>query len=338
MTKKLAYPIVLNVIFIFSLAVFSQNVQAQNNISEDMPEAPMTGMSDPIDSPPQNNLASQITEPNKSGLSAEPEVTVNISEPPETPQAPKPSQSNSAQPLEITADGTLEWHRNELQFIATKNALAQQGDVSLAGEKLTADYRDDAGNNFEIWRVRANTSVRVQSRDTIAYGDEAIYDLTKGYAEITGGDLKLESPGQTVTARDKFEYWTEEGRLIAYGDATITRVNDQGETNTLKADTITAYMKNNEAGKQVLDRMEAEGNVVITTPSEILTGNKGIYNANTNIAEITGAVEIKRGPNILEGTKAEVNLNTNISRMFGSGTPSGQVRGVFYPNAKKGSN
>lgn len=241
--------------------------------------------------------------------------------------------TNSQQPLEITADGTLEWHRNDNIFVATNNAKAEQGEVSVAAAKLTADYKDGDGQDFEIWRVRAEQDVHIQSRDTSAYGDNATYDINKGYAEITGSDLRLISPDQTVKARDKFEYWAVEGKLVAIGNARIIRENEQGEINTLDADIITAYLKDNDQGQRVLERMEADGNVVITTPTETLSGDAGTYNAGTQIAEITGNVEIKRGPNILEGGRAEVNLETSVSRMFGNGGTRGQVRGVFYPGS-----
>lgn len=299
------------------------------NITESPEEplsAPMTGFDEPT-------AADKSPAPETRPETAATQVQDN----PVKPLKTASPSTNANEPIEITADGSLEWHRNDSSFIATKNALAKQGDVSLAAEKLTADYKDGNGSKFEIWRVRANESVRIQSRDTQAFGDQANYDISTGYAELTGDNLKLVSPDQTVTARDKFEYWTNEGRLVAIGDASLTRVNEKGETNTLKADTLSAFMKDNAQGKRVLDRLEATGNVVIITPTETLSGQKGIYNASTNMAEITGNVQIKRGPNILEGTKADVNLTTNVSRMFGGGNAKTRVRGVFYPNSEKRS-
>lgn len=243
--------------------------------------------------------------------------------------------TSSKDPIEILADATLEWHRNDLKFIATKNASATQGDVSIHAQTLTADYHDDAGKKFDIWRVRADQDVQLKSKDTTAYGDKADYDIAKGYAEMTGNDLKMVAPDQTLTARDKFEYWVTDGKMIATGDATIVRKNEKGEINTLKADQIVAYLKTDANGKRVLDRMEAHNNVIITTPTEVLTGNQGTYNAGTNMAEINGNVKIQRGPNTLEGAKADLNLTTNISRMFGGSGSRGRVRGVFYPGSEE---
>lgn len=248
--------------------------------------------------------------------------------------APTHAQENlgtkSDAPLEITADESLEWHRNEKVFIAKKNAVAHQGDTDIGAQLLTAYYREPAKGNVEVSKVTADTDVTVKSGQTVAYGQKAEYDIDSGLAVMTGDNLKMTGPDQTVTAQERFEYWVEEGRLSAIGRAKVTRLED-----TVEADEVSAIFKQNEKGQRVLDSLEANGNVVITTPTEVVTGANGVYRADTNIAELTGGVTIKRGPNVLEGEKAEVNLTTNISKMYGNGESSGRVRGVFYPGSEK---
>lgn len=233
-------------------------------------------------------------------------------------------------PLEITADESLEWHRAEKVFIAKKNAVATQGEANIAAQTLTAHYREDVKGNMEIAKVTADQQVTITSNETIAYGQKAVYDLDTGLATMTGDNLKMVGPDQTVTAQDRFEYWMNEGRLSAIGRAKVTRLED-----TVEADKVSATFMENTAGERVLDSMEATGNVVITTPTEVITGAYGIYRAKTNIAELTGGVQIKRGPNILEGEKAQVDLNTNVSKMYGSAQSGGRVRGVFYPGSEE---
>lgn len=242
--------------------------------------------------------------------------------------------SNSNEPLTITADRSLEWRRNDNQFIANENALAEQGDVAIATDKLIADYRDSNGNNIEIWQTTAQGNVILSSKDTRAFGDLAVYNLDKGYAEITGDNLRIIAPDQTVTAQDRFEYWVTDGRFVAIGNAKVTRMSEQGEKSTLNADSITAILKNNDKGQRVLDRLEAKGNVTIITATETLKGQEGFYDSNSNIAKIRGNVKISRGPNTLEGERAEVDLSTNISKMFGGSTPQSRVKGVFFPGSE----
>ncbi len=236
----------------------------------------------------------------------------------------------SDEPLEITADESLEWHRTEKLFIAKKNAVATQGETNIAAQTLTAHYREDAKGDMEISKLTADDAVTITSNETTAHGQKAVYDLDSGLATMTGDNLKMVGPDQTVTAQDRFEYWINDNRLNAIGRAKVTRLED-----TVEADKVSATFKESAEGERVLDAMEATGNVVITTPTEVVTGSHGIYHAETNIAELSGGVQIKRGPNILEGEKAQVNLNTNVSKMYGSAQTGGRVRGVFYPGSEE---
>lgn len=239
---------------------------------------------------------------------------------------------NSKEPLNISADKTLDWDRTKQTFTANGNALAAQGDVSIAAEKLNAAYKENkiTGNDFDIHTMTATNNVVITSADNKAYGDKAVYDLTKEIAVMTGSNLRLITPEQTITAKDQFEYHAAAGKLIASGDAKIIRPTD-----TLRANALTAYLTNNEKGERVLDKMTAEGNVVITTPTEKVTGTYGTYNGKTKIAELTGGVTITKGPNILQGTRATVDMNTQISRIFGSPKTNGRVTGTFYPGSEK---
>lgn len=250
-------------------------------------------------------------------------------------------KSNNKKPIEITANDSLEWLRADKRFIARTDAKAKQGTVAIEAQILTADYRESDKSDIDIYKMTADNNVVITSKENKAYGQKAIYDVDQGMAVMTGDNLKMTAPDQTVTARDKFEYWAADGRVIAYGDAKIIRPKPTGGTDTLRADKISAILKDNAKGERVLHSMEAIGNVVITTPTEVITGAYGIYKADVNKAEIKGNVKIKRGPNILEGERAEVDMNTNTSRMFGgaqagaAGQSGGQVRGVFYPKSEK---
>lgn len=245
------------------------------------------------------------------------------------------SNANAEQPLEITADKTLEWLRGVKQFIARGNALAVQGTASVAAQTLTADYREGKESNIEIHTLTAENNVVLKSGTDTAYGDRAVYDLDQGLATLTGQDLRLVSPGQTITAQDRFEYWTNTGKVHAIGNAVVIRPKPQGGQDRLLAKKITATLKKDANGKQALDTIEAFDNVVITTPTEKITGAYGIYRAATNKAELTGGVTITRGPNILKGVRAVVDLNTNTSKIFGGGAGNNRrVSGTFFPGSE----
>lgn len=254
--------------------------------------------------------------------------------------------NNNSQPIEITATETVEWLRNEKQYVARKDVIVRQGQMEIHADLLTADYREGQASSMEIWQLTAEGNVRIKDETNTAYGDKGVYDVTNGIAILTGQDLKLVSPDQTVTASERMEYHANERLAKAVGNATVKRTKD-----TVKADTLTAYFKgegtnaapaaaktpdasNPLGGSGNIDRLEAEGNVVIITPTEKLHGNKAVYNADTNTATMSGNVKIERGENTLEGARAEVNLTTNVSKMFGSEKNGGRVRGVFFPGSE----
>lgn len=234
-------------------------------------------------------------------------------------------------PVEISAGKTLEWHQNDKQYIADGDVEAKQGDVTILADTLVADYREDnKGGNVQIWQLTADKNVRIKNTDSTAVGDKAVYNVDTGVAILTGESLSLTTPDQVITALERMEYDTANGKAKAVGNAKIKRGSD-----TLTANTLTANFSKDQDGKQTLNSAQANGNVTIKTPDETITGDNGFYNADNNSVEVKGSVKIVRGPNVLEGERAEVNLTTSVSKIFGSSSGDTRVKGVFFPGSKK---
>jgi len=232
-------------------------------------------------------------------------------------------------PVQISAQESLEWHRNDLFFKARKDVEVKRGDTTLYAASMIARYSDSPKKSVDVYRVEATGAVRIVSPDGTAYGDKAIYEVKKSYAVLTGDDLRVEAEDQSLRAQDKIQYWVADGRLEAVGAAEAQREGDK-----IQADKMIAIFADNAQGKRVLKSLEALGNVIITTPNERLTGKQAIYTAATNVAELKEDVQITRGPNILEGARAQVNLKTNVSKIFGgASSEGGRVSGTFFPGS-----
>lgn len=249
--------------------------------------------------------------------------------------SPAPAAADaSAQPLEITADSALEWNRDKRVYIARTNAKAVQGQFSVTADTLTAEYDDSQGGTTTITRLTAEGHVVLTSATSKATGDKAVYDVVKGEAVVTGNNLAFEDKDLRVTATEKFEYYAADGRIVAHGSPVVTSGQD-----TLKADHVTAWV--NRSGTPApqgqsgnLQRAEAAGHVVITTPGEAATGDRATYDAMAGKAELIGNAEIKQGPNWLKGDRAEMDLKTKVSKMHGE-KGTGKVKGVFFPAKMK---
>ena len=75
----------------------------------------------------------------------------------------------------------------------------------------------------------------------------------------------------------------------------------------LNADMLTVHYREAEggAGNLGVSRIDAEGNVVVTSAGEIAQGQRGIYNVEDGIIDLVGGVVLNQGNNIVEGLVAE---------------------------------
>lgn len=238
-----------------------------------------------------------------------------------------PAFAASGEPVEISAAQSLEWNRAAKTYTARKDAIARQGGMEVRSDKLTAFY-SEADGGTDIRKMTAEGNVVLSSPPYRGYGDHAVYDVASGNATLTGRNLKLETDTEYLTARDKIEFFGQESKMVATGEAVAVRGTDK-----LSSDVITGFFAEDAQGKLALRRMTAEGGVVIATEKETVTGDRGVYDVEKQQATITGRVRVLQGQNWLEGTRGEVDLKTGIAKIFApdNAATEGRVKGVFYP-------
>lgn len=228
-------------------------------------------------------------------------------------------------PIEVLADRGIEWEQGRQRFTARGNATATRGDVTVRADELVAYYREGAaGGATEIHRLEARGAVRITSPEETATGDAAFYDVDQGRIELIGNPVRLVTPNETLTARERLTYDVRDRMATAEGAATVR----QGER-TVQAQKLVAHLSETE-GRTTVERVEALGGVTIVTPQETAQGSQGNYDAKTGIATLTGSVKITRDENVLTGSKAIVNLQTGVSTLYGGGA-EGRARAVLVP-------
>jgi lipopolysaccharide export system protein LptA len=253
-------------------------------------------------------------------------------------------------PLAIDADNGIEWRRDEQVYVANGHAKAVRGDITLLADQLIAHYRAPppspgaetaaknpgdatpptaAGGN--IYRVDAIGHVVISTPTERAVGDRGIYDLDKAVMVLTGDNLKLTTPTQAITARDSLEYWDQRRLAVARGNAVATEKDRR-----VAGDVLTAHVTQDaKTNASRISRIDAFGNVRVSSPTQIAQGAKGVYNLDTQIATLVDHVRVTQGQNQLDGDYAEVNLSNGVSRML-SGKAAGQagsrVSALIVPN------
>ena len=177
----------------------------------------------------------------------------------------------------------------------------------------------------------------VESRDLVASvtASGQIQPRTKVdvSADVTGKIVRLDTQTEKISANQSLEYWDTKRIAVARGKALA--IKDGRE---LRADVLTAHLKETKRGALELARMEAFGNVEVATQNEVARAEYGDYDPDTGIANMAGSVKISRGTSQLNGEFAEVNMKTGVSRLLAQpkGAPSGgkRVRGVMQPESK----
>lgn len=286
-----------------------------------------------------------------SGLAASTLVLAKDAKPAPQPDGGIDLASSSGQ-LEVTSDNGIEWSKDAKEIIARVNAKSTKGNTTVTSDTQTAYYRDKTpaagapapkaeanksdteSSSSEIWRVVADGTVEIFTPTQHAYGDHADYNIDDAVVVMTGDHLKMTTPKDIVTARDTLEYWENKHQAVARGDAVA--ITDQGKR--IQADTLVADFDKNKQGQDVIKFAHGYDHVVLTTPTDVVTGDRADYVVETGIVTVTGSVKMTRANNQLDGGYAVVNLNTGISRMFPAppgGKGDRQVKALVTPAQKK---
>jgi lipopolysaccharide export system protein LptA len=90
-------------------------------------------------------------------------------------------------------------------------------------------------------------------------------------------------------------------------------------------------------GTQVT-RIEAEGTVRLSNPTDTAEGDRGVYDVAAQTVRLDGNVVLTSGDNVVRGSRLDMDLRTNVStvRSVAEGGQQQRVRALFVPK-KNGS-
>jgi len=265
-------------------------------------------------------------------------------------------------PIAISAASGIEWQQDAQVYIARGNAVATRGTTEVSADTLTAHYRPSkgAGGDTEVHRLNADGHVTIKGETQTVVGDQAVWDVDQQMGVVTGKAMKLTTATDVVTARDSLEWYDQKQIAVARGDAVAIKEN----VKRIRADVLTAHMTKDKPkltgaapaatpGKPAatkpgakdessrISRLDALGNVLVSTATDIARGDYGVYNADTGIVTLLGNVTITRGDNAIRGQYAVVDLNNNVSRMMPTagkpGSPGSRVEGLFIRQDRSGT-
>lgn len=147
---------------------------------------------------------------------------------------------------------------------------------------------------------------------------------TFGDSSDAGADIHIES--------DVLEIEQKTRKAIFTGRVDATRGNMRLRSNSLVAEY--REVKNGEQTKTEITKLDARGNVIVTSKDKKAVGEWAIMLPQDGKVTMGGNVVLTQGATVIEGETLEMDLNTGKSRLIGSKGGKGRVKGVFVPSRK----
>ncbi len=144
------------------------------------------------------------------------------------------------------------------------------------------------------------------------------------------GSLKNhDSDAPVDVSSDHLEVQDKANRAILTGNVQVR----QGDL-TLAAPRMTAaYLPGSKGGDPQLQRLDATGGVLLTSPTETARSSLAIYDLDRRLVTMLGGVTLTRGTNTVRGGRMVYDLNSGRAAMDGSavggGGTGGRVTGRF---------
>ncbi len=93
-------------------------------------------------------------------------------------------------------------------------------------------------------------------------------------------------------------------------------------TTVLKTDRLVVFYQGSPTGEgpQQVSRLEAKGNVLVTSPTQTASGDNGVFDTAANTIVLTDNVVLTQGDNVIRGPKLQIDINTSQAKMIGAGT------------------
>ena len=191
--------------------------------------------------------------------------------------------------------------------------------------ELTLDEKDrSAESPSPITLTGPQLSIKADSFSLQDNGDNIfLYGKSQVHFRDTNKDKKL-----FLFATKEIHFDRSTSTLTAEESAQL-----RDGTNTLKADHLVIHLNETGSYKYELKDLEAYGNVVVKTPTDVVRGDEATYDMNT--AVVTGNAQIERKGGKVAGAKISIDLHTGISTIVSA--PTQRVKGHFIPGLFKGN-
>ncbi|MEM6614901.1 MAG: lipopolysaccharide transport periplasmic protein LptA [Pseudomonadota bacterium] len=163
-------------------------------------------------------------------------------------------------------------------------------------------------------------------------GIAPLHAQQSGFADSLAG-FSSGSDAPIAIEADALEIQDNQQRAVFTGNVFV----EQGEV-TLRTRQLTVYYNGSAqdgTGGQSIERLEADGRVVVTSGDQQATGDRGVFESTKDLITLEGNVVLSQGTNVLRGKTLVVDLAAGTSRVISDSGGSGRVQGLFQPGTTR---
>ena len=240
--------------------------------------------------------------------------------------------------LEIDSDSGVTCEKDGSRCKASGKIHVKQGPWVMTCKNLDVTFQKNEKGMQEIHGIEATGQVHIVQAS-------AGYDITAGRATYVHGSQIMdlyENPILTqkdmkLVNSNHVQVRYQEGQATATGRPTVLKADKILQANTLVLHFTPGHGSQKETGKghgTTLDHLDAEGDVIVSGPQEIATGNRGRYVHATQGAELEGDVTLAQCNKAIQGDRAVFDLATGQSQMLYAKGSNRRVQAILTPENK----
>lgn len=173
-------------------------------------------------------------------------------------------------------------------------------------------------------------TVRTAALLAIILGAFALPAGAQGLGDSFGG-LQVQGDQPIVIESDQLDVDDRSSVATFTGDVSV----EQGDTRILAQRLVVHYTQgqggaggaNMPGGGNDIERIEASGDVEITSRDQVASAQQADFDMATQIVVMTGDVVLSQGPNVAAGCRLTVHMDTGVARLQSSDCPGGASAG-----------
>ena len=212
---------------------------------------------------------------------------------------------------EIKAQKQIQLRQKERTLKAVSKASLNDGERQVFAEEIKIFFTEDEQGKYHLVKLEAKGKVHLITPDEEMWGEECVYDILTGQNRFAGNFRMIR--GEIELKGDKIDLDMKEGKGILTGNAFMKK-----KTDTLSAETITAFFEKDAKGNYQLLRMDAEEGVHIKTPSSEIFGDRATHFMAQEKSRVEGNVRILHRDTEMKSTRADINTKEGKGVLTGN--------------------